>query len=223
MKILKEQLNEKWQFKDDFLVLGRKINREMLSVFNNNEIKLNKNGKKIEEPFFVGRKSYRGDMDCVSSEIITNIIETLTPNSIYRPTPLAGNIDIIKFIIYKNNICKLYSFTGDLLFSISKDDNDCLYTYIENQIVRNDIKGTGGDYLFPLLTTEKLKIKYGNMYRALSFTTLGCFIQNLTLVLNSMEISSCIHFGAKNYTEWNFNDEIYSIPCFIRFGYEKNN
>ncbi|HFI0114577.1 TPA: hypothetical protein ACGO7C_001349 [Streptococcus suis] len=178
-----------------------------------NETRINK-----FRQLFKNRRSYRGDLLSINKETWMEILEDLRNDSNIHPVPSCGNFNFIKVIVIdeKEDIVLF-----DLNKGFSTFDNDAanLLRRIQNKnLSRSDIRGKGGTYYIFLLNMEIVKLKYGTMADALSFVTLGCYIQTILLNLSIKSIYNCIHFGMLESFSISVEDGTYESVCMIRMG-----
>lgn len=186
-----------------------------------NEYKYDKRKRK-KEKLFENRVSYRDDLYALDNEDINYLINGISMACDYRPTPMAGNQQCIYFLVQNKDVIYFFSLIDGEQVQIKKMDNIELLVYIETLKRREDIRGEGGTYLFPMLDARMLLDKYGEMGNALIFCDLGCVLQNIIILLEQKNIRSCIHFGVQEYKQWANGNLRLSIPCLLRCGYEKD-
>jgi hypothetical protein len=168
---------------------------------------------------FEGRYSFRGEMDCIDSNELINTLSMIRMSRYYRPSPIAGNINCAKILLFSEGNLYLFDLINqNPIIPLTIRDNSKLYNYIINNIKRDDIHGNGGAYILPLFTIKVVLKKYGDMSIPLIFTNLGILLQNMTLLFTNMGYKSCIHFGIKEYMLWKIENQEFFIPCILRVG-----
>lgn len=187
-------------------------------------IQIKKSQKQLPLPhshlveIFKKRKSDRGAFqDCKLDEILS-IIEFVSAHEEYYPTPIAGNLDFLDILVFEpeNSLFRILNVSQD-----SCDDNfdeDKLLSYLKKAIKRHEYTGSSGIYIFFMLSLDRVTCKYGALSIPLAYTTLGCLIQNVTLLLSEKNFLSCIHFGEIDYFTMQYKESEYTLPCFLRVG-----
>jgi len=220
-KVFREIETDDAQIQDLFIMKKVSLKKERYIKICENEYKYDKRKKK-KERLFENRISYRSDLYAIRSKDINYLINGISMAADYRPTPMAGNQQCIYFLIQNENVTWFFSLIDGEQVQIKQTDNVELFKYIETLKRREDIRGSGGTYLFPMIDARMLLDKYGEMGNALVFCDLGCVLQNIIILLEQRNIRSCIHFGIQRYKQWSNGNLHLSIPCLLRCGYAKD-
>lgn len=223
-KIFREIKTDNDKIKELCVMKKISLKRERYVEICKNEYKYDKRKRK-KEKLFENRISYRDDLYSLNNKDINYLINGISMAADYRPTPMAGNQQCIYFLIHNEDAedtVYFFSLIDGEQVRIKKFDNVELFVYIETLKKREDIKGSGGTYLFPMMDARRLLDKYGEMGNALLFCDLGCVLQNIIILLEQRNIRSCIHFGVQEYKQWSNGNLHLFTPCLLRCGYAKD-
>lgn len=167
---------------------------------------------------FKKRKSDRGSFQNCKLDEILPIIEFVVAHEEYYPTPIAGNLDFLDILLFEpeSSLFRILNVSQDS--SDGNFDVDNLLNYLKIAIKRPEYSGTSGVYIFFMLSLDRVTCKYGTLSIPLAYSTLGCLIQNVTLLLAEKNFLSCIHFGEIDYFTMQYKESEYTLPCFLRVG-----
>lgn len=167
---------------------------------------------------FKNRKSYRTTFQNCKIDEVLEILELVVAHNEYRPTPIAGNLDFLDVLIFEpeSNEYRILNISGNN-YSGTVDD-ELLLEYLKKAVQRPEYSDTSGLYIFFMLSLDRVTCKYGTLSIPLAYSTLGCLIQNITLILVESNFLSCIHFGEKDYFTMDYKESEYTLPCFLRVG-----
>lgn len=168
---------------------------------------------KTEIEIFKNRKSYRGDLNELSVQDITNFISSLSRYDNYHPIPFAGNMKNIALVIVTSSTI----FFSNLVDEMIELNDKQLLDFFMNEIDRIDIKGTGGNYIF-IMISDELSLKYGNQSEILELVNVGCVLQSISILAATKGYRGCIHFFMKNDITIKVDDRKWISVCFYRIG-----
>ena len=213
-----EKLNRNSLYEKKVLLVNNKMKRSEYKQICDRQFAYFLEKPDCKEAIFEKRCSYRNNMKTLSNSEVEQLIRKICHTRDYRPTPIPGNLNFLKVAILGDGKCRYFNLDENVLKEFEGESDDFTH-YLQSLTIRTDIQGTGGTFFFPMVNFELIERKYRSMAEPLAFITLGCLLQNLTLLFDKFNISSCIHYGVTEYKEWNINDDVYRIPCMLRAGY----
>lgn len=199
-----------------YRLVTRRVTRKVLATFPS-ELRDFQQKLGPIEPNFLNRKSYRGEMHGLTKNEMTNFINKICRSSGYHPLPFAGNIESYIIFTLDEDSFRAFRVNGKSVSIRSA----ALKSRFENEVIRADIHGKGGSYIFLALLKNALTTKYLKQGELLTFVDIGCFLEGVSLLAAWMQLVGCIHFFVKNTDEIKIDGKVVVPICFYRLGHRK--
>lgn len=163
---------------------------------------------------FQDRRSFRGDLKSITNVELQKFIKAISRTSSYHPIPFAGNIAPYVIIVLNDNHFSAYNVSGE---KVSLPKSEAL-SHLRNEIIRKDICGSGGTYLFVSLIMNALTEKYVDQDLLLKMVDVGCLLQSMSLLASWKGLRGCIHFFQKDPKIIEFPNELVLPISLYRVG-----